>query len=186
MRRPTAVVLGTFTAAVLMTVAKLGTPPPPTSETVAEAPLDGGLTDLALPGQTAGPSDRPSLQPDPSAPPQPGASRTGSPRPAAETTTAAPPPATGLGDGSFTGPAITHKYGTLQVSITVADGAISDVSWTYTTSLPLSKKINADALPGLRSETLSIQSAQVHTVSGATYTSNAYRTSLQSAIDRAK
>jgi uncharacterized protein with FMN-binding domain len=80
---------------------------------------------------------------------------------------------------------VTHKYGTLQISIVVSGGAISDIRWTYTTSSPLSKNINADALPKLRSEALSIQTAQVHTVSGATYTSNAYRTSLQSAIDRA-
>ena len=40
MRRPTAVLLGTLTGAVLMTAAKLGTPPLSGAETVAEAPLD--------------------------------------------------------------------------------------------------------------------------------------------------
>ena len=41
------------------------------------------------------------------------------------------------------------------------------------------------ALPELRSETLTAQSAQIDTVSGATYTSDAYIRSLQSAIDAA-
>ena len=41
------------------------------------------------------------------------------------------------------------------------------------------------ALPILRSETLTAQSAQIDTVSGATYTSDAYIRSLQSAIDAA-
>jgi uncharacterized protein with FMN-binding domain len=41
-------------------------------------------------------------------------------------------------------------------------------------------------MPTLQQETLAKQSASVATVSGATWTSNAYRTSLQSAIDKAK
>ena len=39
--------------------------------------------------------------------------------------------------------------------------------------------------PILHSEALQAQSAQIDTVSGATYTSEAYRESLQSAIDHA-
>ncbi len=49
-----------------------------------------------------------------------------------------------------------------------------------------SVRINQQALPQLQSEALSAQNAQVDTVSGATYTSNAYVTSLQSAIDEAR
>ena len=40
-------------------------------------------------------------------------------------------------------------------------------------------------MPILRSEALSAQSAKINTVSGATYTSDGYKTSLQSAIDKA-
>jgi uncharacterized protein with FMN-binding domain len=184
MRRPAAVILGTLAGAVLMTAAKLGTPPSLTTETVAEAPLDDGFADPASPGPSSEPvSTQP---PGASIEPQPGSTGTGTPTaPATTTTTAAAPPPAGMKNGTFTGSAVTHKYGTLQISIVVSGGAISDIRWTYTTSSPLSKNINADALPKLRSEALSIQTAQVHTVSGATYTSNAYRTSLQSAIDRA-
>ena len=49
-----------------------------------------------------------------------------------------------------------------------------------------SVSINERALPTLIQEALTAQSADVDTVSGATYTSNSYRDSLQSAIDAAK
>jgi uncharacterized protein with FMN-binding domain len=46
--------------------------------------------------------------------------------------------------------------------------------------------INARAIPKLRQEVLTAQSASIATVSGATYTSNAYKQSLQAAIAAAK
>jgi uncharacterized protein with FMN-binding domain len=46
--------------------------------------------------------------------------------------------------------------------------------------------INARATPTLASEVLSAQSASIDTVSGATYTSDSYKVSLQSAIDLAR
>jgi uncharacterized protein with FMN-binding domain len=49
-----------------------------------------------------------------------------------------------------------------------------------------SVRINSRALPTLRTEVLTAQSAEVDTVSGATYTSDAYARSLQSAIDEAR
>ena len=49
-----------------------------------------------------------------------------------------------------------------------------------------SVRINERAVPQLNSEALTAQSAEVDTVSGATYTSNDYRRSLQSAIDAAR
>ena len=49
-----------------------------------------------------------------------------------------------------------------------------------------SVRINASALPELRSEALAAQSANVDTVSGATYTSNGYAESLQTALDAAR
>ncbi len=47
-------------------------------------------------------------------------------------------------------------------------------------------EINQQALPTLISETLTAQSSDVDTVSGATYTSESYRASLQTAIDDAR
>lgn len=46
-------------------------------------------------------------------------------------------------------------------------------------------RINSAAVPELNQETLQAQSAQIDTVSGATYTSEGYQQSLQSAIDAA-
>jgi len=126
------------------------------------------------------PSDAPSLAPESQPNPSTSAAN-GTPA-----TTVPAQPATGLRSGTFAGSAVTHKYGTLRITIIISGGVITDIRSTYSTSLPLSEKINADALPTLRSEALSIQSAQVHTVSGATYTSGAYRTSLQSAIDKSR
>jgi uncharacterized protein with FMN-binding domain len=47
-------------------------------------------------------------------------------------------------------------------------------------------EINAAAIPKLRQEALTAQSADIATVSGATYTSEAYQQSLQGALDRSK
>jgi uncharacterized protein with FMN-binding domain len=48
------------------------------------------------------------------------------------------------------------------------------------------QEINRFAIPQLQNETLQAQSAQIDMVSGATYTSEGYTTSLQSAIDQAR
>ena len=45
---------------------------------------------------------------------------------------------------------------------------------------------NDRAVPVLNSETLAAQSAQIDVVSGATYTSESYALSLQSALDAAR
>jgi uncharacterized protein with FMN-binding domain len=47
-------------------------------------------------------------------------------------------------------------------------------------------QINQQAVPMLVSETTSAQSAQIDMVSGATYTSQGYAQSLQSALDQAR
>ena len=47
------------------------------------------------------------------------------------------------------------------------------------------QEINSVAVPILTQETLAAQSAQIDSVSGATYTSDGYKGSLQSALDKA-
>jgi uncharacterized protein with FMN-binding domain len=54
-----------------------------------------------------------------------------------------------------------------------------------TDSSGTSVSISAGAEPILRQEAVSAQSAQIDVVSGATYTSEAYKQSLQAAIDAA-
>jgi uncharacterized protein with FMN-binding domain len=84
------------------------------------------------------------------------------------------------------GQAVTDQYGTIQVRIVTAGGRIRSVSFAQLAGdEELSDLINAQAGPLLLQRTLIAQSAQIDTVSGATYTSDAYRQSLQSALDKA-
>ncbi|MEA5365232.1 FMN-binding protein [Amycolatopsis sp., V23-08] len=101
------------------------------------------------------------------------------------TTSPAAPAPTGSG-GTFTGEAADTRYGPVQVQITVAGGKITDAQAVqYPQESGRDVRINAAAVPELNQETLQAQSAQIDTVSGATYTSEGYQQSLQSAIDAA-
>jgi uncharacterized protein with FMN-binding domain len=86
------------------------------------------------------------------------------------------------------GAVFRNKWGPVQVEATFgADGSITDVVALQTPNdRSKSVQINDSAVPRLNSEALTAQAATVHTVSGATYTSDGYRDSLQSAIDAAR
>jgi uncharacterized protein with FMN-binding domain len=100
------------------------------------------------------------------------------------TTSPATPGSTG--GGTFTGDAADTRYGPVQVQITVAGGKITDAQAVqYPQESGRDVRINSTAVPELNQETLQAQSAQIDTVSGATYTSEGYQQSLQSAIDAA-
>jgi len=72
------------------------------------------------------------------------------------------------------------------VQIAVAQGVVQDaVAVTYPALDAKSAAISAAAVPTLRSETLAAQSAEIATVSGASYTSDGWVTSLQSALVQA-
>ncbi|WP_104200405.1 FMN-binding protein [Cryobacterium sp. Y29] len=88
--------------------------------------------------------------------------------------------------GTFTGAVVPTQYGNMQVSVTIANGAITEVTPLQLTNRGgRSAGISNQAAPILRSEVLTAQSAKVHNVSGATYTSEGYLRSLQSALDTA-
>ncbi|MEW1836986.1 FMN-binding protein [Nonomuraea angiospora] len=93
---------------------------------------------------------------------------------------------TGITGTTVTGDPADTRWGPVQVAITVSGGKIADVQ---VLQAPDGNRrdieINDAALPILTQEALSAQSAQIDTVSGATYTSEGYARSLQSAIDRA-
>jgi len=92
----------------------------------------------------------------------------------------------GLKSGTYTGSAASFRYGTVQVQVTVASGKITNVSiLQYPNSDMHSAQIAQYSLPTLISETLQAQSAQINAVSGATFTSQGYVQSLQSALDQA-
>ena len=106
------------------------------------------------------------------------------------TVAAAPTAAAASGtivDGTYVGAASSNRFGTVQVQVVYSGSAITDVQiLSYPDGDNKSVSINQRSLPTLISEALTAQSAQVDTVSGATYTSNSYKESLQSAIDAAK
>jgi uncharacterized protein with FMN-binding domain len=92
----------------------------------------------------------------------------------------------GLKDGSYTGQSTDTRYGPVQVKITVSGGTITAVDVpVYPTESFRDQQINRRAVPQLVSETLKAQSSHIDMVSGATFTSDGYIGSLQSAIDRA-
>lgn len=89
-------------------------------------------------------------------------------------------------DGTYTGQTAQTQYGPVQVQITVAGGKLTDVTaLQLTNSDGRSVMISQHAAPILRQEALQAQSAQIQAVSGATFTSEGYTTSLQSALDQA-
>ena len=89
-------------------------------------------------------------------------------------------------DGTYTGTAETVRYGTTQVEVTVSGGRITEVAVLQENDGdPRSAQISQAATPTLRDEVLSKQTAAVDVVSGATYTSDQYEASLQSALDQA-
>ncbi|MFG3298727.1 FMN-binding protein [Micromonospora chersina] len=184
--------LAASTTALVVLKGAPGTSQAAQDRPVAEAPVVPGGS--AAPEPTPGgvtPSARPGASAKPSA--SAAASRTPGARTSATTraTTAAPRTTTSapkVTTRTVTGPVVSYKYGSLQVRITLSGSRIVDATGL---GMPL------DGQSGLRSddvqarysgssgEVVAKQSANLSTVSGATYTSTAYKQSLQAAIDKA-
>jgi uncharacterized protein with FMN-binding domain len=187
-RRTTAAVVGTLAGTALLVGARLG----------ADVALGAGAASNPplTPEAAAGAAD-PSVTPDPTAaasatsgPPATKTSPTQRKSPtatAAKTRSAAPPTTgTGLKTGTFAGASSTNEYGTIQVTITASGGRVTNVTASYPTSPSRTAQINARAIPTLKQEALTAQSANIASVSGATFTSDSYKVSLQSALNAAK
>ncbi|OHX06387.1 FMN-binding protein [Micromonospora sp. WMMB235] len=141
----------------------------------------------SAPGVT--PSPRASSKPTP----KPSADRSAASRggtrtrttPAAPRTTTSAPKAT---IRTVTGPSVTYEYGSLQVRITLSGSRIVDAT---AIGLPLGGQSGQRSddvqarYSGTSGEVVARQSANLSTVSGATYTSTAYKQSLQAALDKA-
>jgi len=105
--------------------------------------------------------------------------------PGATTTTTTDAGATA--SGTFTGDTATHRFGSVTVSVTLTDGRITALAEDVVSDGDHhSERINAQAVPMIRAEVLAADSADVSTIGGATYTTEAYLTSLQSALDQAR
>ncbi|MEU7056536.1 FMN-binding protein [Streptomyces sp. NPDC046197] len=93
---------------------------------------------------------------------------------------------TATGTRTVTGRTVRTRWGPVQVRITLKNGRITEVTAVaYPSANPRDQEINSYAIPELRREALAAQSADIDSVSGATYTSDGYRQSLQSALDSA-
>ncbi|MFD5437229.1 FMN-binding protein [Kitasatospora sp. NPDC127067] len=85
------------------------------------------------------------------------------------------------------GDTVNTRYGPVQVQVTLAGSRITAVDVVkYPSAERRDREINTSALPVLNQEAIAAQSARIDVVSGATYTSDGYVRSLQSALDRAK
>lgn len=92
-----------------------------------------------------------------------------------------------LKDGSYSGVIASNRFGDVQVSITVSNSAIIDVKCLKMPDGDIkSSQISDYAEQKLIDATLAGQNADIDTISGATYTTDSYKESLQSAIDLAK
>jgi uncharacterized protein with FMN-binding domain len=88
-------------------------------------------------------------------------------------------------DGSYKGSAAETPYGTVQVSVTISGGKISDVHFIQMPNDQRhSREVTRDSEPLLLQSTLAKQRADVDFVTGATSTVYGYRESLQAALDK--
>jgi uncharacterized protein with FMN-binding domain len=84
------------------------------------------------------------------------------------------------------GDTVSTRYGPVQLRITLTGGRITKITaLQLPQDNPRDQEIAGFAVPQLTQEALAAQSAHIDSVSGATYTSDGYVRSLQSAIDKA-
>lgn len=104
--------------------------------------------------------------------------------PASTPTTTVPASPTSCSGTEVTGASVSTRFGPVQVAATVTDeGTICDIeALRYPDGDPRSRSINQRAIPVLEQRALA-DGLDFDAVSGATYTSEAYRDSLQSILD---
>lgn len=111
----------------------------------------------------------------------PGATSGGTPPPVATD------PKTGYKDGSYTGKLADAVYGPIQVKAVIAGGRIVDVVFLkYPSDHGHTLEVSQQTMPVLKQEVITIQSANVDTISGATQTVDGFKETLQSALTQAK
>jgi uncharacterized protein with FMN-binding domain len=94
--------------------------------------------------------------------------------------------ANGFADGAYTGPVTDAYYGLIQIQALIRGGRLVALKvLRYPSDRRTSIAINRQALPLLRDEAISAQSANVDIISGATLTSRAFVQSLGGALKKA-
>ena len=137
------------------------------------------LTALSPASPTQGPTNPASPSASPSATASPLVSPSAAPTPP-------PSPSPTALNGTFTGSDFPNRYGDVQVRVVISGGRITDVQAVQLpTDRAESAYISQQAGPWLRTEALQAQSANIDIISGATYTSQSYAQSLESALQQA-
>jgi uncharacterized protein with FMN-binding domain len=104
----------------------------------------------------------------------------------ATTTATATATASSAAGRTVTSDAVGTRYGNVQLKVTISGGRITRITPVQLPSFdPKSYAISSYAAPLLRQSALAKQSADIDLVSGATYTSEGYKSALQSALDKA-
>ena len=151
--------------------------PPQLSSTTQIA---GGIpqaTPTTAPSASATATAQPTTKPTK----KPAAKPTARAQPTTAPTAAQPSGAT---NDSFTGDAVSMRYGIVQVKITVQNGKITDAQ-ALQAPTGSNDRYTQMAVPRLREQTISAQSANIQGVSGASFTSYGWYKSLVSAIAKA-
>jgi len=143
-----------------------------------KAPASSAATPVAT--KSAAPNKTPANA-KPTKKATPSQTQSAAPQPAQTT-----PAASSGASGTFDGNTAQTRWGPVQVRLVVKDGKIIAASALQSPSGDSrSRSISAQAIPYLVQETLAAQSAQISGVGGASYTSNGWYTSLQSALKKA-
>ena len=166
MRRIVFAVMSTLTAVVLLFGYRTSTP----SSGIASTPVAAAAPDGAGTRPEVAASPAPTSAAPATAPAGPGQVAT--------------PPA--AAPRAVAGQSVHTRWGPVQVQITVSAGTVTDIAvLQQPDGNQRDLEINSRALPVLTQEALQAQSSQIDSVSGATYTSQGYQMSLQSALDAA-
>lgn len=89
-------------------------------------------------------------------------------------------------DGTYSGPVTDAYYGPMQIQVSIQGGRLTTLKvLKYPSDRRTSVRINREALPMLRDEAISAQSADVDIISGATLSSKAFIQSLRGALTKA-
>lgn len=186
MRRAVAIVLGTATGTALLVGAKLGNA---SSGAVA---LDGDAGGVVVSGSGAAgaqPSvgrSSPSGMATAGTPTSvPTAGKPSAPKFVPTASRPAPTSPSGPKGGTYSGSAPVHggRYGTLSMSVTISGGKIASISASENGG---ETNCYRSACNTLKPEALQAQSANISSVSGATYSSAAFKTTLQAVLNSAK
>ena len=179
MRRITLWALSTLTTLVLLFSYHTSTS---SRSAAAAAPV---IAQATAPSPTSE-ATTPSSDPTTSSTPTPSASSSSSSTPSSSSSSSSSSKSSSSAAKTYDGEAVGTRFGNVQVQITVANGKITaaqvlQVPWNDHRD----QEINSYAVPVLNSEVVQAQSANIDMVSGATFTSDGYIQSLQSAIDQA-